>query len=104
MIYVREKYDSYMDYRYIENVYEIDNDDIEEEYKQHIQSLADNIGVIINPHWLNLMNWTNHHPHLTKTEYNRLHKQWNKILKNNPLSKYILDNGGKILTYKQTQF
>ena len=52
---------------------------------------AKEINVVINPHWLNIMNWQDHNNHLSIGEYGNKEKQWNKIKRQWNIDKFIAD-------------
>lgn len=78
------------------------HNDLEHQYKNYVKEKANEFKITINLHWLNIMNHENHHPHLTKTEYKKLEKTWNKFLKKNDFLTYVVENKlGEIIEYKK---
>jgi hypothetical protein len=69
------------DYRSSDRFFEHSLEDIPTRYKKFIRAAADELGVVINDHWLNIMNHENHHTHLSKEEYKAKEKMWRKFLK-----------------------
>ena len=71
-------------------------------YKDYIQTLAkEGYNLVVNPHWLNVMDYELHNSHLNKSDYNRSKKDWNKLLKTYNISNFILEElGGKELEFK----
>lgn len=96
MIYVTTSYSD--DWTHIENVWELDVDNVEELYKNFIKEKSIELDIIINEHWLNIMDYTLFHPHLTKTKYNNLSKKWKKFLRLWNKDKFISEklNGVKL--------
>ena len=106
MIYILEEPYDETDYysRYVPSqVFEVeDGIDVEQQYKDYIQTLAkEGYNLVVNPHWLNVMDYELHNSHLTKSDYNRNKKAWNKLLKVYNISNFILEElGGKELEFK----
>ena len=99
MIYITTTYSE--DYLHIQNVWEVNNDNVEELYKNFIMETSIEMNIVINKHWLNIMNYDNYHTHLTKTEYNNLSKKWKKILRLWNKDKFISEKlNGKKLEFK----
>lgn len=86
MIYITSETD--FDYHTIKNVWESDNNNLKEDYKNYMIKKAKDLNIIINEHWLNMMNHNNNE-HLTKEEFKKKNKQWSKILKDWTFEKYI---------------
>lgn len=82
----------YDDWETIKNIWEIKVDiDPVEEHKKFIHEKAKELGIVINPHWLNLMNREDHNKHLSIQEHQDVEKQWNKILRQWNIDKFISD-------------
>ena len=89
MIYVIETYDEVYFDSHISNVYETEID-IEKEYSNLLNNAAREFDITINPHHPTvMMNHINHHPHLTKEEYNKRLKKWNKFVNENNIISFI---------------
>ena len=89
MIYIIETYDEIYFDSHISNVYETEID-IEKEYSNFLNNAAREFDITINPHHPTvMMNHINHHPHLTKKEYNKRLKKWNEFVKENNITKFI---------------
>lgn len=73
----------------VSNVYEIDSDNVVEEYKLFILEQAKEMNIVINPYWLNIMNYQDHNNHLSKSEYNRKSKEWPKLRNTHTIDNYI---------------
>jgi hypothetical protein len=99
MIYQVKNYDSLLEDSYTVGVWE-GPDNAEELYRNFLHEKATDMGAVINFHWLNLMDWKLYHPTLTKTEYNRLSKNWRKFLKKHRFPWFLESIGGKRLEYK----
>ena len=66
----------------VKHVFEVPNGiDVVKEYRDHILEVAKTMSVVVNPHWFNLMNHEDHHPHLSESEYLELSEAWEKTLK-----------------------
>lgn len=88
MIYILRiptDYDSYS-----KRLFEVpDGYDVEKEYKKKMLSLAESLGLVINPHWYNLMNRENHHPQMSAVEYTKACKLWNRMLKESSMCNFL---------------
>jgi len=102
MIYITKRYDSLCETSYINNVWEVKCDNVEELYKDFLAEKAKELDIVINEHWNNIMNRENHHPHLTEEEYKLKVKAWSKVLRQWNIDKFIGDIlRGKKLKYKE---
>lgn len=102
MIYITNRYDSLCETSYINNVWDCKQNNVEELYKEFMYKKADAIGIIVNPHWLNMMNHKDHHPQLSTEVYKMREKEWKRILRQWNIDKFIGDVlRGKKLEYKQ---
>jgi hypothetical protein len=101
MIYIDTSYDSLCESTHIEAVYQVDDKDVVNKYKTFMLEKAKDLNLVVNPHWLNEMDYHNNNTHLTKQEYNRKCKEWKKVLRLWSVGKYIIEilNGVK-LDYK----
>lgn len=104
MIYIVEKYSDMTEHHEIDSVWEVDADDVEERYKKWMIDFATDVRkIVINPHWLNMMNHKDHHPHLSAEEYKQKEKSWEKFLNSRTIEWYIKEKlKGKRLNYKTT--
>lgn len=73
----------------VKNVWCVKYDNVEERYIDFMHEKAKEINVLINPHWLNIMNWQDHNNHLSIGEYGNKVKQWNKIKRQWNIDKFI---------------
>jgi len=80
MIYLLEKYCDMHEHYVVDAVYEV-NGDVDAEYTKFMLAKAEEYGCVVNPHWLNLMNYADHHPNLSAAEYKEKERFWNKMLK-----------------------
>ena len=98
MIYIRTKYDQLCEDTSIIGVYQVYSDDVEKEYLKFMLQKATELNLVVNPHWLMVMNYELHNSHLTKTEYNKKSKEWVKIRRQWNIAKFICDllNGHKL--------
>jgi len=78
MICITSRYSDY--YSYIESVWDVNFDNVEELYAEFIIEKSVEMNIVINKHWFNIMNYDDHNKHLTKTQYNNLSKKWKKFL------------------------
>jgi hypothetical protein len=103
MLYITSTYNELTEDSSIKNIWEIKgNVDPEVEYKKFIHEKAEELGIIINPHWLNLMNGGIYNQHLSVEEYQDMEKRWNKILRQWNIDKFISEKlGGKKQKFKE---
>lgn len=73
----------------VKNVWDIKHTNPEELYLYFLQNKANEIGVIINPEWLNIMSHKTYHIHLSKEDYKIKQKQWKKALKKYTMDRFI---------------
>lgn len=90
MIYLNYSYDRDFGYS-VKNVWNVDVENVEERYIEFMHEHAKSVDIVINPHWLNMMDWKNHHPQLSFEEYKQKKKQWNKILNLWSIDNFISD-------------
>jgi hypothetical protein len=89
MIYVTYQ-NSYFDRRkVVKNIWNVDYEDAEQRYIEFMKEKAHEINIVINPHWLNIMNWKDHNNHLSIEEYMEKEKQWAKIRRQWNVDKFI---------------
>lgn len=81
----------------IKNVWDVKCVEVEKLYIAFMHKKAEKMNITINPNWLNIMNYINYHSHLSKIEYDAKYKQWNKVLKQWNIDKFISEilNGRK---------
>ncbi len=82
MIYIIKQYDNVSEGSCIIAVIETDLD-IKNIYNEFVYAKAKEMDIVINRHWLNIMNHEDHNTHLTKSEYKKKRKEWEKFLKQN---------------------
>ena len=76
MIYVTYR-NSYLGGRkVVKNIWSVDCEDVEQRYIEFMREKAHEINIVINPHWLNIMNWKDHNNHLSIEEYREKTKAW----------------------------
>ena len=89
MIYVTYQ-NSYFDRRkVVKNIWNVDYEDAEQRYIEFMKEKAHEINIVINPHWLNIMNWKDHNNHLSIEEYREKEQQWAKIRRQWNVDKFI---------------
>lgn len=71
------------------NVWDVPCNNMEEKYIEFMLKKAKEINIIINPYWLNIMNWQDHNNHLSIGEYENKQKQWSKIKRQWNIDKFI---------------
>lgn len=89
MIYLVEKYCDMAEHFIVDSVWEISSDKVEQDYQSFMRGEATGFNIVINPHYLNIMNHKDHHPKLSAKEYKAAEKSWNKHLKKWPIERYI---------------
>lgn len=89
MIYITHRNSNFSEGLAINNVWNVNYQNVEERYIDFMRVKAKEIDVVINPHWLNLMNWQDHNNHLSIGEYGNKEKQWNKIKRQWNIDKFI---------------
>lgn len=90
MIYITHEEDTSLKVKWVKNVWETKLEDAEERYKKFIiQTAKDKFHIVINPNWLNIMNYEDHHNLLEKNDYNQRQKSWNKFLKEWSFDKFM---------------
>lgn len=90
MIYITYTQDEFISGHSVKNVWETIIDDAEDSYKRFIaQNAKDRFHIVINPHWLNIMNYKDYHNLLEIDDYNKKRKEWNKFLKEYSFDKYL---------------
>jgi hypothetical protein len=100
MIYITNEYSEFLESTSIFNVWEVEQDNVEELYKEFMISKSLILNIVINEHWLNIMDYKNHHTHLGINDYKKVKKEWNKFLELYTIDKFILDElNGKKLEY-----
>lgn len=73
----------------IKNIWKVNINNVDEKYIQFMLEKAKEINVIINPHWLNIMNHKDHNSHLTEGEFKNKSQQWSKIRRQWNVDKFI---------------
>jgi hypothetical protein len=89
MIYITYRNSNFDNTLTINNVWNVNYQNVEERYIEFMHEKAKEINVVINPHFLNIMNWQDHNNHLTIREYGNKEKQWNKIKRQWNIDKFI---------------
>ncbi len=91
MIVITYRYDRLMETSFIKNVWEVSYSDVEKLFLTFICAEAEKREIVCNPHWKNIMNHKDHHPHLTEEEYKQKEKEWKKYLRMWNVDKYIAE-------------
>ena len=89
MIYITYRKSNFDNSSIINNVWEVNCNNVQEKYIEFMHEKAKEINVVINPHWLNIMNRQDHNNHLSIGEYSNKEKQWNKIKRQWNIEKFI---------------
>ena len=89
MIYITYRNSNFDNSLSVNNVWSVKQDNVEEKYIEFMHEKAKEINVVINSHWLNIMNWKDHNNHLSIVEYRNKEKQWNKIRRQWNIDKFI---------------
>lgn len=92
MIYITYDYDdiSFEPIKYIKNVWNVNCNNVEEQYIEFMLKKAKEINIVVNPRYLNIMNRENHNFHLNDEVYKLKCKEWKKILKTWHIDIFIL--------------
>lgn len=95
MLFITQRYNTFSESREPHQIWEIrgfkDKETVENLYKDWIQKKAEKLNIVINPHWLNIMNYVNHNYHLSEKEYKQKTKEWKKILRQSSIDKFIYE-------------
>ena len=91
MIYISYRNSNFDNSLSINNVWEVDCNNVQEKYIEFMHEKAKEINVVINPYWLNIMNWQDHNNHLSIGEYGNKEKQWNKIKRKWNVDRFIFE-------------
>lgn len=89
MIYITYKNSYFDNSRTVKNVWDVGCDNVEELYIEFMKKKAAELDIVINPRWLNIMNWQDHNRHLSIGEYRNKKKQWAKIMRQWNVDKFI---------------
>lgn len=101
MIYISYRNSNFNNSLSINNVWEVNCNNVQEKYIEFMHEKAKEINVVINPYWLNIMNWQDHNNHLSIGEYGNKEKQWNKIRRQWNVDRFIFEIlKGKKLHYE----
>ncbi len=92
MIYITHTHSIIDDSTSIKAVYDSPIDNAKERYKKFMISESEKQGIVINPHWLMMMNHENHHPTLSKEEYKQKNKTWCKFSKSWTFDKFLTEH------------
>lgn len=85
----------------VNSVWEVKENDVENKYNEFMQEKANNLNIAINPKWLNIMNYENHNNHLTLAGYENKKREWQEILNEWNIDKFIAEKlNGKRQEYK----
>lgn len=89
MIYVTYRNSYLGERKVVKNIWNVDYEDVEQRYIEFMKEKAHEINIVINPHWLNIMNWKDHNNHLSIEEYREKEQQWAKIRRQWNVDKFI---------------
>lgn len=90
MIYLVEKYCDMAEHFIVDSVWEIGCENVEQSYLSFMIDKAEkHFDIVVNPHYLNIMNRKDHHPNLSAQEYKSREKAWRKYLVNWNMERYI---------------
>lgn len=93
MIYIVEKYCDIAEHYTVNSIWEVDCEDVGAKYREYILDFAQKEAkIVINTHWLNIMNHKDHHPHLSVKEYKQKEKSWKNFLNSKPIEWYIKEH------------
>jgi len=90
MKYILQINDKYSVGEKIQGLYESKLSEVQiiSNYKEYVLKKANEMNIDINTHWLNIMEYSLNN-HLSKDEYNRISKEWSKLLDIYTLQYYI---------------
>lgn len=100
MIYITYRRSVFDDASVIHAVWDVKYEDVTKMYIAFMQKKAETRNIVINPHWLNIMNHKDHNSFLTEAEYKDKSKEWKKELKQMNINKFI----SEILKGKKLKF
>ena len=100
MIYITYRRSIFDNGSEINAVWDVKYEDVPKLYIDFMQKKAEKKNIVINPHWLNIMNHKDHNSFLTETEYKDKSKEWKKELKQMNINKFI----SEILKGKKLKF
>ena len=89
MIYITFRRSIIDDSQTINNVWDVNYVNVEELYKEFMIDKSESMNIIINPHWLNIMNYDDHNSHISIDAYKTKSKTWSKILRQWNIDKFI---------------
>ena len=89
MMYVTYRNSCFGGRKVVNNIWNVDYEDVEQRYIEFMRERAHEINIVINPHWLNIMNWKDHNDHLSIEEYREKEQQWAKIRRQWNVDKFI---------------
>ena len=89
MIYITYRNSNFDNSLTVNNVREVNCNNVQEKYIEFMHEKAKEINIVINPNWLDIMNWQDHNNHLSIGEYGNKEKQWNKIKRQWNVDKFI---------------
>lgn len=89
MMYVTYRNSCFDRRKVVNNIWNVDYEDVEQRYIEFMMERAHEINIVINPHWLNIMNWKDHNDHLSIEEYREKEQQWAKIRRQWNVDKFI---------------
>ena len=89
MIYITYENSYFDNRRTVKNVWDVGCDNVGELYIEFMKKKAAELNIVINPHWLNIMNWQDHNKHLSIGEYRNKEQQWAKIRRQWNVDKFI---------------
>lgn len=99
MIYVLFELGESYECSNIQSVWEVDVN-VQDAKREFFLNAAKQRNIVINPHWFNIMNHSDHNSHLTKIEYSKVAKEWKKFLSFWNTRKFLVD----ILKAKEVEF
>lgn len=99
MIVIVNKLDDYLDH-YIHSVWDtVEN--AEERYCSYLVEKGSDLGLVINPHWCNVMDREKYHKSLTEDEFWKAEKEYKEFLRKHTIEWYIEHKlGGRKLEHK----
>ena len=99
MIYLVREHNDFMEHKVVTSVWDVDHQDAERAYKEYMLGEAEEINLVINPHWLNVMDYINNNSHLDFDDYLAKKSFFQKFRERNPIDKFLENIGGRRLKY-----
>lgn len=102
MIFLLHSYCEFTEHYSDHSVWDVDVDDVKELYLDFMLSEALSFNLVVNSHYLNVMDFEKLNSHLTLEEFNKKSKEWRKYLRKYNIQWFIKEKlVGVQLEYKK---